>query len=235
MDVCRNQWLCQKEPSRELTGLTTAVLAITVSLLTFIVWSQLRLMNEFALQGIVKKEGKNLCEWQIRFLQPVPAGADQPLAEALCFLRPCCSWFSRVWDFISSSWAQANVKRCPRLIGKLGAACFSCPIWLDLDQQDLPKRWNKYFPGKIGSHFYTCDLILNDFLRPSEVKLALWTQLKHLCRETVEQSWCSLDMTLGNWKMYVFRQSWKSIPLMALSKLYTLEAKLLFKVWHTLV
>lgn len=67
---------------------------------------------------------------------------------ALCFLRPCCPWFSRIWDFISSSWAQDNVKRCPRLTGKLGAACFSCPIWLDLDQQDLPKRWNTYFPGK---------------------------------------------------------------------------------------
>lgn len=190
----------QNEPSRELTGLTTAVLAVTVSLLTFIVWSQLGLWNEFALQGIVKKKQARICvsdkyNFYFRWETCPSRGRSATGWGALCFLRPCCPWFSRVWDFISSSWAQANVKRCPRQSGKLRAACFSCPIWLDLDQQDLPKRWNTYFPGKIGSYFYTCDLIPNDSLRPREVKLALWAQLKQLCRETVEQSWCSLDMT----------------------------------------
>lgn len=151
MDVCRNQWLCPEwtQQRADWTYLTTAALAVMVSLLTFTVWAQLRLWNESALQGIDKKRRQESV-WVTNTISTTcpNLGWSATGWGALCFLRPCCPWFSRIWDFISSSWAQDNVKRCPRLTGKLGAACFSCPIWLDLDQQDLPKRWNTYFPGK---------------------------------------------------------------------------------------
>lgn len=88
MDACGNQ-CTQNEPSTELTWLVTSVLAVTVSLLTFILWSQFGLWNELLCCPGNCSKRRQESVWVANTISTldeklVLAGADQPLAEEHC-------------------------------------------------------------------------------------------------------------------------------------------------------